>query len=61
MAWSCSQVGSVVVVVETVARSSAATLDAVIGPIVYCALTGASMPRGLVSTLVEDLLRPPSK
>ncbi|WP_328603637.1 TetR/AcrR family transcriptional regulator [Amycolatopsis sp. NBC_00345] len=38
-----------------------ATLDALIGPIVYCALTGSSVPRGLVSTLVEDLLRPQSK
>ncbi|WP_432092796.1 TetR/AcrR family transcriptional regulator [Streptomyces sp. bgisy100] len=35
-----------------------ATLDALVGPIVYCALTGASVPRGLVDTLVENLLRP---
>ncbi|KOU34986.1 TetR/AcrR family transcriptional regulator [Streptomyces sp. WM6378] len=35
-----------------------ATMDALVGPIVYRALTGASMPRGLVDTLVEDLLRP---
>ncbi|MFG2386983.1 TetR-like C-terminal domain-containing protein [Streptomyces avermitilis] len=34
-----------------------ATIDALVGPIVYCALTGASIPRGLVDTLVEDLLR----
>uniref|UniRef100_A0AAU2UXT0 TetR/AcrR family transcriptional regulator n=1 Tax=Streptomyces sp. NBC_00003 TaxID=2903608 RepID=A0AAU2UXT0_9ACTN len=35
-----------------------ATMDALVGPIVYCALTGSSIPRGLVDTLVEDLLRP---
>ncbi|MFG3281401.1 TetR/AcrR family transcriptional regulator [Streptomyces sp. NPDC048111] len=35
-----------------------ATMDALVGPIVYCALTGSSIPRGLVNTLVEDLLRP---
>jgi len=35
-----------------------AALDALVGPIVYCALTGSSVPRGLVSTLVEDVLRP---
>ncbi|WP_406509989.1 TetR/AcrR family transcriptional regulator [Streptomyces sp. NBC_00212] len=35
-----------------------ATMDALVGPMVYRALTGASMPRGLVDTLVEDLLRP---
>ncbi|MFI6471125.1 TetR/AcrR family transcriptional regulator [Streptomyces sp. NPDC050516] len=35
-----------------------ATMDALVGPIVYRALTGASMPRGLVDTLVEGLLRP---
>ncbi|MYS86017.1 TetR/AcrR family transcriptional regulator [Embleya scabrispora] len=37
-----------------------ATIDALVGPIVYRALTGASIPRGLVDTLVEDLLRPRS-
>ncbi|MET9361616.1 TetR/AcrR family transcriptional regulator [Streptomyces sp. NPDC006632] len=35
-----------------------ATMDALVGPIVYCALTGASIPAGLVDTLVESLLRP---
>ncbi|MFF1375868.1 TetR/AcrR family transcriptional regulator C-terminal ligand-binding domain-containing protein [Streptomyces sp. NPDC058308] len=35
-----------------------ATVDALVGPIVYRALTGASIPRGLVDTLVDDLLRP---
>ncbi|WP_235883763.1 TetR-like C-terminal domain-containing protein [Saccharopolyspora elongata] len=35
-----------------------ATLDALVGPIVYRAFTGASIPRGLVDTLVEDLLKP---
>lgn len=34
-----------------------ATIDALVGSIVYCALTGSSIPRGLVDTLVEDLLR----
>ncbi|MFD4631361.1 TetR-like C-terminal domain-containing protein [Streptomyces sp. NPDC058284] len=38
-----------------------ATADAVVGPIVYRALTGSSIPRGLVDTLVEDLLRPRTK
>lgn len=38
-----------------------ATLNALVGPIVYCALTGSSIPRGLVDTLVEDVLRPRSK
>lgn len=37
-----------------------AALDALVGPIVYRALTGANIPRGLVDTLVEDLLRPRS-
>ncbi|GHG74640.1 TetR/AcrR family transcriptional regulator [Streptomyces griseocarneus] len=37
-----------------------ATVDALVGPIVYCALTGSSISRGLVDTLVEDLLRPRS-
>ncbi|MEU6171712.1 TetR/AcrR family transcriptional regulator [Streptantibioticus parmotrematis] len=35
-----------------------ATMDALLGPIVYRALTGASIPRGLVDTLVEALLKP---
>ncbi|MEU6992505.1 TetR/AcrR family transcriptional regulator [Streptomyces sp. NPDC046465] len=35
-----------------------AAADALVGPIVYRALTGASIPRGLVDTLVDDLLRP---
>lgn len=35
-----------------------ATIDALVGPIVYCALTGSSIPRELVDTLVENLLRP---
>ncbi|MFD9894851.1 TetR/AcrR family transcriptional regulator [Amycolatopsis sp. NPDC059027] len=35
-----------------------AALDALVGPIVYCALTGSGIPRGLVSTLVENLLKP---
>ncbi|GAA2142959.1 TetR-like C-terminal domain-containing protein [Actinomadura napierensis] len=38
-----------------------ATIDALVGPIVYCALTGSGISRDLVDTLVEDLLRPPSK
>ncbi|MFI6599384.1 TetR/AcrR family transcriptional regulator [Nonomuraea sp. NPDC050536] len=37
-----------------------ATMDALVGPIVYRALTGASIPHDLVDTLVEDLLRPRS-
>ncbi|RDI65529.1 TetR/AcrR family transcriptional regulator [Nocardia pseudobrasiliensis] len=37
-----------------------AALDALVGPIVYCALTGSSIARGLVDTLVEDVLRPRS-
>ncbi|GHC57991.1 TetR/AcrR family transcriptional regulator [Streptomyces cinnamoneus] len=37
-----------------------ATIDALVGPIVYCALTGSAIPRGLVDALVEDLLRPRS-
>ncbi|MFC9437457.1 TetR/AcrR family transcriptional regulator [Nocardia sp. NPDC057030] len=37
-----------------------AALDALVGPIVYCALTGSPIPRGLVDTLVEDLLAPRS-
>ncbi|MEU5049056.1 TetR/AcrR family transcriptional regulator [Streptomyces sp. NPDC021096] len=37
-----------------------ATIDALVGPIVYCALTGSTIPRGLMDTLVEDLLRPRS-
>jgi AcrR family transcriptional regulator len=35
-----------------------ATMDALVGPIVYCALTGSSVPRALLDTLFEDLLRP---
>ncbi|WP_433716201.1 hypothetical protein ACQP2U_20880 [Nocardia sp. CA-084685] len=35
-----------------------ATLDALLGPLVYCALTGASITRALTSSLVEDLLKP---
>jgi hypothetical protein len=31
-----------------------AVLDALVGLIVYCALTGSSTPRGLVDTLVAD-------
>ncbi|WP_214317775.1 TetR/AcrR family transcriptional regulator [Nonomuraea sediminis] len=37
-----------------------ATIDALVGPLLYCALTGSSIPRDLVDTLVEDLLRPRS-
>ncbi|MFH8348212.1 TetR/AcrR family transcriptional regulator [Streptomyces sp. NPDC018045] len=40
--------------------SPAAAIDALVGPIVYCALTGTGVPRGLVDTLVEDLLKPRS-
>ncbi|MEU3373157.1 TetR/AcrR family transcriptional regulator [Streptomyces sp. NPDC006711] len=35
-----------------------AALDALVGPIVYCALTGSAVPDGLVDTLIENLLRP---
>ncbi|GAB3165289.1 TetR/AcrR family transcriptional regulator [Amycolatopsis stemonae] len=35
-----------------------ATLDALVGPIVYAVLTGAGVPRGMVSALVEDVLKP---
>ncbi|MCS0603729.1 TetR/AcrR family transcriptional regulator [Streptomyces sp. LP11] len=35
-----------------------ATIDALLGPIVYRALTGSSVPGSLVDTLVDDLLRP---
>ncbi|PXX71128.1 TetR family transcriptional regulator [Nocardia tenerifensis] len=35
-----------------------AVLDALLGPLVYRALTGSSIPRALVDTLVEDLLLP---
>ncbi|MGW2860522.1 TetR/AcrR family transcriptional regulator [Streptomyces sp. NPDC001205] len=38
-----------------------AALDALLGPIVYCALTGSAVPRALVDTLVEELLRPRAK
>ncbi|MGK5543265.1 TetR-like C-terminal domain-containing protein [Streptomyces sp. URMC 127] len=37
-----------------------ATIDALLGPIVYRALTGSSVPRSLVDTLLEELLRPRS-
>ncbi|MFI6169876.1 TetR/AcrR family transcriptional regulator [Nocardia sp. NPDC051052] len=37
-----------------------ATIDALVGPIVYRALTGSPIPRGLVDTLVADLLAPRS-
>ncbi|WP_405057244.1 TetR/AcrR family transcriptional regulator [Kribbella sp. NBC_01505] len=40
----------------TLKLSADATLDALIGPIVYCALTGAPIPRALVDTLTETLL-----
>ncbi|WP_405162743.1 TetR/AcrR family transcriptional regulator [Nocardia sp. NBC_01499] len=35
-----------------------ATLDALIGSIVYCALMGSSIAPALIDALVEDLLRP---
>jgi hypothetical protein len=35
-----------------------AAMDALVGRIVYRALTGSSIPRGLVDTLVQDLLKP---
>ncbi|MFI7004526.1 TetR/AcrR family transcriptional regulator [Nocardia sp. NPDC050175] len=35
-------------------------IDALVGPLVYRALTGSTIPRDLVDTLVEDLLRPRS-
>ncbi|MEU3502871.1 TetR/AcrR family transcriptional regulator [Streptomyces hundungensis] len=35
-------------------------MDALVGPIVYRALTGAPLPRELVDTLVRDLLKPRS-
>ncbi|MEU0932920.1 MULTISPECIES: TetR/AcrR family transcriptional regulator [unclassified Embleya] len=35
-----------------------AALDALVGPIVYCALTGSGIPVTLVDTLVRALLRP---
>jgi AcrR family transcriptional regulator len=37
-----------------------AAIDALAGPIVYCALTGSVVPGGLVDTLCEELLRPSS-
>ncbi|MGW5718506.1 TetR/AcrR family transcriptional regulator [Amycolatopsis sp. NPDC003865] len=37
-----------------------AALDALVGPLVYAALTGAAVPRGMVNTLVEDVLKPSS-
>ncbi|MBO2457604.1 TetR/AcrR family transcriptional regulator [Actinomadura violacea] len=38
-----------------------ATMDALVGPIVYRALTGTSIPPGLIDTLIEVLLTPRSK
>ncbi|MEU6476551.1 TetR/AcrR family transcriptional regulator [Streptomyces sp. NPDC047017] len=38
-----------------------AAMDALAGPIVYRALTGASVPRDLVDTLVESVLNPRSR
>ncbi|ALG09377.1 TetR/AcrR family transcriptional regulator [Kibdelosporangium phytohabitans] len=35
-----------------------AVVDAIAGPVVYRALTGSSVPRGLVDALVDDVLRP---
>ncbi|MEU1334284.1 TetR/AcrR family transcriptional regulator [Streptomyces sp. NPDC005865] len=35
-----------------------ATVDALTGPLIYRALTGAGIPRGLVDALVDGLLRP---
>lgn len=35
-----------------------ATIDALVGPIVYCVLIGSSIPDNLVDTLFKDLLRP---
>jgi AcrR family transcriptional regulator len=37
-----------------------ATIDALIGPIVYRALTGSAIPNALVDILAEELLRPRS-
>jgi AcrR family transcriptional regulator len=37
-----------------------ATIDALLGPIVYRALTGSAIPGALVDTLAEELLRPGS-
>jgi hypothetical protein len=31
-----------------------------VGPLVYAALTGSSVPRGMIATLVEDVLKPRS-
>ncbi|MEU3825709.1 TetR family transcriptional regulator [Streptomyces sp. SID486] len=38
-----------------------ATMDALVGPVVYRALTGAAVPGDLLDTLVRDLLRPRTK
>ncbi|MFI9649285.1 TetR/AcrR family transcriptional regulator [Streptomyces sp. NPDC052040] len=38
-----------------------ATMDALVGPMLYRALVGSPIPGDLVDTLVEDLLRPRSK
>ncbi|AUI58543.1 TetR/AcrR family transcriptional regulator [Amycolatopsis sp. BJA-103] len=35
-----------------------AAIDAITGPVVYRALTGASVPRGLVDALFDELLKP---
>ncbi|WP_084514928.1 TetR-like C-terminal domain-containing protein [Nocardia acidivorans] len=35
-----------------------ATLDALFGPILYRALMGSGIPRGLLDTLYEELLNP---
>ncbi|ONI88707.1 TetR family transcriptional regulator [Actinosynnema sp. ALI-1.44] len=37
-----------------------AVIDAITGPVVYRALTGTGVPRGLVDALVDDLLKPRS-
>ncbi|MFI5779661.1 TetR/AcrR family transcriptional regulator C-terminal ligand-binding domain-containing protein [Nocardia sp. NPDC051570] len=37
-----------------------ATIEALVGPIVYCVLTGSSIPRDLLDTLFDDLLGPRS-
>ncbi|WP_329485612.1 TetR/AcrR family transcriptional regulator [Kitasatospora sp. NBC_01246] len=35
-----------------------AVVDGLVGPVVYCALTGSRVSAALVDTLVQDLLRP---
>ncbi|NUP81874.1 MAG: TetR family transcriptional regulator, partial [Nonomuraea sp.] len=37
-----------------------ATMDALVGPIVYRVLTGSPVPADLVDTLLDDLLKPRS-